>query len=92
MSVTNLNVGGYKNFTATGNVSPQPCNMLGIFVSSASATPVIQIFDSATTTTTRIVVDSFTPVAGTWYPLPFATAAGLYIVTSGTMSATIAFA
>lgn len=92
MSVTNLNVGGYKQITATGNVSPQPCGMLGIFVSSASATPVIQIFDSATTTTTRLMVDSFTPVSGTWYPLPFSASAGLYIIVSGTLSATVSFA
>ena len=89
MSVTNLNVGGYHQITATGNIVPYSTSMLGIFVSAASATPTITIYDSATTTTSTTVVSVFTPVSATWYPIPVSVGAGLYIVISGTVSATV---
>ena len=84
--------GGYKQLSATGNVSAYPCKIVGIFVSSASSTPTITVYDSATTTTTAKVVDTFTPVGATFYPIPAATAAGLYVVIGGTVSATVIYA
>ncbi len=33
--------GGYKQMSATANVSPNPANLLGIFVSAASGSPSI---------------------------------------------------
>jgi hypothetical protein len=83
--------GGYKRITATGNVSPIPTDMLGIFVSAASASPTITIYDSATTTTTDTIVGVFTPVAATYYTIPASTTNGLYIVIGGTVSATVFF-
>jgi hypothetical protein len=83
--------GGYKRITATGNVSPIATDMLGIFVSAASATPTITVYDSATTTTTDTVVSVFTPTAATYYTIPASLGAGLYIVIGGTVSATVFF-
>ena len=84
--------GGYKQISATGNVSAYPCKVVGIFVSAASGTPTITVYDSATTTTTAKVVDTFTPVAATFYPIPAATGAGIYVVIGGTVSATVIYA
>ena len=83
--------GGYKQISATGNVSPIGCDLLGIFVSAASGTPTITVYDSATTTTTAKVIDTFTPVAATFYTLPASTGNGIYVVIGGTVSATVFF-
>jgi hypothetical protein len=81
--------GAYKQISATGNVLSHQCELLGIFVSAAASTPTITVYDSASTATTTKIVDTFTPVAGTWYKLPFTVTQGLYIVISGTVSATV---
>lgn len=85
-------VGGYKQITATGNVSPIGCKLLGIFVSS-STLGTVTIYDSATTTTTTKVVDTTIALTGgTWVPIPVAFASGIYIVVGGTLSATVVYA
>lgn len=76
--------------TATGNVQSRPGALLGIFVSAASAVPTITIYDNASTGTTNALVTIFTPVAATWYPLPFDVQNGIYIVVGGTVSCTVA--
>lgn len=65
----------------------------GIFVSAASATPTITVYDNSTASTTgaATIVSVFTPTAATWYPLPFAFTKGLYIVISGTVACTVAY-
>jgi len=92
MAIGALNAGSYKQITATGNVSPISGVILGIFVSSASSTPTITVYDSATTTTTTKIVDTFTPSAGTYYQCPVGTQNGIYVVLGGTVSATVVFA
>jgi len=84
-------VGGYKQITATGNVSPIGCKLLGILV-SASSSGTVTIYDSATTTTSTKVVDTVTLTAGTWLPMPIGFASGIYIVVGGTLSATVVYA
>ena len=84
-------VGGYKQITATGNVSPIGAKLLGILV-SGSTVGTVTIYDSATTTTTTKVVDTVTLTAGTWLPMPIAFASGIYIVVGGTLSATVVYA
>jgi hypothetical protein len=85
-------VGGYKQITATGNVSPIGCKLLGIFVSSSTA-GTVTIYDSATTTTTVKVIDTTAALTGsTWIPMPIAFASGVYVVVGGTLSATVVFA
>ena len=92
MSGIATQVGGYKQISATGNVAPISKKMVGIFVSAASSTPTITIYDSATTTTTTKVIDTFTPTANTWYHMPASTGAGIYVVLGGTVSATVIYA
>lgn len=85
-------VGGYKQITATGNVSPIGCKLLGIFVSSSTA-GTVTIYDSATTTTTTKVIDTTAALTGsTWIPMPISFASGIYVVVGGTLSATVVFA
>ena len=86
MAIGVLGVGTSKPFTATGNISPIPGALLGFFVSS-STSGTITVYDSATTTTTTKLVDTFTGVAGTFYNIPITTANGLYVVVTGTISA-----
>lgn len=82
---------GYKQISASGNVWPQSSALVGIFVSAASATPTITVYDDAATGTTTKLVDTFTPVAGTFYKLPFRTLNGINVVIGGTVSCTIGF-
>lgn len=91
MSVTNLNVGGYKYITASGNVSNHSAAIIGIFVSS-STSGTITIYDDAATGTTTKAVDTITCVSGTYYSLPFTMGNGINIVVGGTLTATVAFA
>jgi len=85
--------GGYKSsFSATANIAARPVDLKGIFVSAASGGPQITVYDSATTTTTDLVVALFTPVSATYYPMPASTEAGLYVVISGTVTCTVFFA
>ena len=91
MSITNLQAGGYKNITATGNLSPVPANLLGVLCATTTAGTLI-FYDSATTTTGTPITGTITPAAGSWTPLPFSTANGIYVVVGGTINATIAFA
>ena len=79
------------NISATGNICARACDMMGIFVSAASATPTITVYDSASTTTTIPIVTVFTPIAGTYYPIPASAKTGLYLVISGTVNCTVFF-
>lgn len=77
-----------KNISATANaLATGGGTMAGILVSAASATPQITVYDGLTSGGTKIV-DTFTPVAATYYPMPFTYATGLTIVISGTVSCT----
>lgn len=89
MSIGNAPFVSGRQISASANLRSTSGGMLGIFVSAASATPTITIYDDASTGTTTKLVDTFTPVAGTWYPLPFAFANGLNVVLGGTVSATV---
>jgi len=89
MPIGNLNVSGYEQISASTNIVPGPGALLGIFVSAASATPTITVYDSATTTTTAKIIDTFTPVSATWYPMPLCFINGCYVVISGTVSCTV---
>jgi len=73
----------YINLTATTTVSSNTGALLGIFCSSASATPTIQVQDGSTT-----IVSAFTPVGGTFYPIPARFSTSLVITISGTVDAT----
>lgn len=81
----------YKQINASGNVCAVDGILGGIFVSAASATPTITVYDDSKTGTTTKIVDTFTPSPGVFYPLPFAFSQGLNVVISGTVSATVGF-
>jgi hypothetical protein len=83
--------GPYIQFSANGNVIAFPCSLMGIFVSAASGTPTITVYDDAATGTTTKIVDTFTPAAATWYPMPFQVKKGVNIVIGGTVSGTVSF-
>jgi hypothetical protein len=80
----------YKQITASGNVCAIDGILGGIFVSAASATPTITVYDDPATGTGTKIVDTFTPTVG-WNPMPFAFAKGLNVVIGGTISATVGF-
>lgn len=80
----------YKNLTASALVNTGPCQLAGIFVASASATPTIKVWDSLTAVA-PVLVNTFTPVAATWYPMPFACSTGLFVTISGTVDCTVAY-
>jgi ABC-type nitrate/sulfonate/bicarbonate transport system substrate-binding protein len=84
----------YTNITATANIKPMAGKLKGIFVSSASSTPTITVYDSAAATTTRVILGTFTPAAATSYILPLEGAYakdGIYVVIGGTVTATVLF-
>ena len=82
--------GAYKNISTSTLVRTGPCRLLGIFVASASATPTIKVWD-AVTAVAPIVVNTFTPSAGSFYPMPFTLGTGLYVTISGTVDCTVAW-
>lgn len=82
--------GSPRQITASGNVCAIPgVTLIGIFVSAASSTPTITVYDDAGTGTTTKVIDTFTPVAGQFYPLYIGSRAGFNVVLGGTVSATV---
>jgi hypothetical protein len=78
-----------QNITSSTQITTGPGMLTGIFVSAASATPTIKVWDSLTASGT-VLLDTFTPTAGQSYyftPLGFST--GCYVTISGTVSCTI---
>ena len=76
---------------ATALVKSAPAKLKGIFVSAASSTPLITVYDTQTSGTSVKVLDTFTPVAGTNYNFydGLNTANGIYVVISGTVKCTV---
>lgn len=86
-----------SNFTyvsASKQVKVGAGKLKGIFVSAASSTPTITVYDEATGGTTATLLGVFTPAASTFYPLGVDGAffnKGLYVVISGTVTATVIY-
>ena len=74
----------YKNITATTTVFTGSGAILGVFVASASVTPTIKVADGAGT-----IVNTFTPIAGTFYPIPARFTTSLVVTISGTVDCTV---
>jgi hypothetical protein len=82
----------YTYITASANIKPMAGKLKGIFVSAASSTPTITVYDSAAATTTDIILGVFTPAAATSYMLPLDGAYaknGIYVAIGGTVAATV---
>lgn len=75
---------GYTRVTATGTVYPSNCIMIGIFVATATGGPTIRVEDGA-----NILVNTFTPTAATFYPIPAALNTSLIVTIGGTVDCTI---
>lgn len=84
----------YTYITASKQVKVGAGKIKGIFVSSASATPTITIYDVQTGTATTMF-GTFTPVSATYYPMGNFDGAyfnqGLNVVISGTVAATVVY-
>ena len=84
-------VGGdkYFNGSADANVATGDGNLIGIFVASSSAAS-IKIYDN-TAASGAVLINTFTAVGGTWYPMPFHFLVGLYIDITGTIDFTVCY-
>jgi hypothetical protein len=84
----------YTAISATTQIKRDAGKLNGIFVSSASGTPTITVYDSsASSASDPVVIATFTPTANTnhnFYPGLYANK-GIYVVISGTVAATIAY-
>lgn len=85
----------YAYISATSQVKTAPAKLKAIFVSAASGTPTITVYDSDAKTTTTTVVGVFTPVSATSYQFNptegLYLSKGLYIVIGGTVTATVVY-
>ena len=82
--------GSFKVVTASVNVHAGGGHLLGLFVSAASATPTVEVYN-ATTSATATCIPQFTPIAGTWYPMPISFNPGLTVAIGGTVNATVSW-
>lgn len=84
----------YTYITASKQIKVGAGKLRGIFVSSASSTPTITIYDVQTGTATTMV-GVFTPVAATFYPFGSLDGVffnqGLNVVLGGTVAATVIY-
>ena len=74
----------FRNITSTTTLKTTPGGILGIFVASASSTPTIKVNDGSTT-----MINTFTPVGGTFYPMPGRFNTSLVVTISGTVDCTV---
>jgi hypothetical protein len=74
----------YKNITSTTTVYTGTGGLLGIFVASASSSPTIKVEDGSGT-----MVNTFTPIAATFYPLPGRFNTSLVVTIGGTVDCTV---
>lgn len=82
--------GAFKVLTASTVVRTGPFQLLGLFVSAASATPTVEVLN-AVTSGTATCITVFTPIAGTWYPMPVSGGTGLTVLIGGTVAATLSW-
>ena len=78
----------YANLSASALVKTGVGSLTGIFVASASSTPTVKIW-AAVTAAAPILVNTFTPLPGVFYPMPAQFTAGLYVTISGTVDLTV---
>ena len=85
----------YERITATHQIKVGFTVLKGIFISAASATPTITIYDSGTANTADpIILGVFTPTAATNHTFTangITASKGIYVVISGTVAATLFF-
>ena len=89
MAIGNIQLGAFKNVTASGNVKTTQGGLLGFYVNSTTA-GTIQFYDDPATGTGTPITGLITPAIG-WNFLPVAFATGLNAVVGGTLNATISY-
>ncbi len=78
----------YANISSTTTINSGRGQLFGIFVASASGSPTIKVWDQ-TTAAAPILVNTFTPVAATYYPMPTRFLGGLTVTIGGTVDCTV---
>jgi hypothetical protein len=84
----------YTAITATTQIKREAGKLNGIFVSSASSTPTITVYDSySSSASDPVVLATFTPTGNTMHNFfqGLYVNKGIYVVISGTVSATISY-
>ena len=84
----------YAAISATTQIKVSAGKLNGIFVSSASSTPTITVYDSfKSSTSDPVVLATFTPTGNTMHNFfqGLYLNKGIYVVISGTVSATISY-
>ena len=84
----------YTAITATAQIKRDAGKLNGIFVSSASSTPTITVYDSSTSSASDpVILATFTPTGNTMHNFfqGLFVNKGIYVVISGTVSATISY-
>lgn len=75
--------------SASAVVRSNVSKLMGIFVSTASGTPTITVYNEPTALAGVLMVNTFIPLPGTYYPLPFTANRGIYVVITGTVTCTV---
>lgn len=84
-SANPLRTNAANNLVVTGAAA-----LMGIFVATASTVPTITVYDGISASApATILVQTFTPVAGTFYPMPFFVSRGIFVVLGGAVDCTI---
>jgi len=85
----------YTYISATKQVKVGAGKLRGIFVSAASGTPTITVYDEPAGGTTATLLGVFTPAAATFYPVGLQDGTyfnkGLNVVLGGTVTATVIY-
>lgn len=81
--------GEYTNLSADTLIKTGEGHLVGIFVASSSG-GTIKVWDNTSGATT-VLVNTFTALAGTWYPLPFRFKVGCYVDVTGTIDCTVSW-
>lgn len=79
----------YVNLTASALVKTGEGTVVGIFVASSSG-GTVKLWD-ALSAATPVLVNTFSVLGGTWYPVPFHFATGLYVTIAGTVDCTVSY-
>jgi hypothetical protein len=84
----------YTAITATAQIKRDAGKLNGIFVSSASSTPTITVYDSSISSASDpVILATFTPTGNTMHNFfqGLYVNKGIYVVIGGTVSATISY-
>jgi len=76
------------NISASALIASGSGQILGIFVASASSTPTIKVWGQVSANA-PVIVNTFIPVAATYYKIPAAFTKGLFVTISGTVDCTV---